>query len=90
MIEMINAVVKTLDAGYPSESDHVKSLGWKIGDVFEVSYISIGQSCTNVELQGFTGSFNSVFFMFLEDGMPLDIFSDPRFNHYMKFKKVSK
>ncbi|QFP93547.1 hypothetical protein [Edwardsiella phage vB_EtaM_ET-ABTNL-9] len=82
----IYATVKTLKAGFPSDKEAVKSLGFKVGDKFEVESISVGQSSTGVYLKEFPSRcFNSVFFNFEEDGTPLDIFSDDRFNSYKYF-----
>lgn len=84
-VEMtIYAVVETLEAGYDCEEDMVKSLGFKVGDKFEVDYIGIGGSSTSIQLKEFPNqSFNSVFFEFKEDGKELDIFDDKRFNPYL-------
>ena len=82
----IYAVVKTLKAGYLSDKELVKSLGFKVGDKFEVERVSVGRSSTEVYLEEFPSKcFNSVFFNFEEDGTPLDIFSDDRFNSYRYF-----
>lgn len=83
---VIIATVKTLKAGYPSDLETVKSLGFKVGDRFEVESISVGQSSTGVYLKEFPSKcFNSVFFNFEEDGTPLDIFSDDRFYTYFSY-----
>lgn len=80
----VYAVVKTLRAGYDCEEEMVKSLGFKVGDKFEVNFISIGGSSTSVQLKDFADqSFNSVFFEFEEDRKELDIFKDKRFNPYL-------
>ena len=82
----IYAVVKTLKAGYLSDKELVKSLGFKVGDKYEVESISIGRSSTEVYLKEFPSKcFNSVFFSFEEVGMPLNIFLDDRFNSYSSF-----
>ena len=82
----IYATVKTLKAGFPSDKEAVKSLGFKVGDKFEVESISVGQSSTGVYLKEFPSRcLNSVLFNFEEDGTPLDIFSDDRFNSYKYF-----
>ena len=76
------AKVVTLDAGYNSEQVEVRELNWKIGDEFEVEDISIGGFHTNITLKGL-GNFNSVFFEIYENGKPLNIFGDKRFNKYL-------
>ena len=82
----IYAVVETLRAGYDCEEEMVKSLGFKVGDKFEVGCISMGGSSTSVYLKGFPSqSFNSVFFEFEENGEELDIYGDTRFNPYLNY-----
>lgn len=85
----VYAVVKTLCEGRDSENLRIEQLGLKVGDKFEVEYISMGQSSTKVTLKDFTEDcFSSVFFRFEEDGKDLDIFKDERFNPYLNiFKK---
>lgn len=82
----IYAVVETLRAGYDCEEEMVKTLGFKVGDKFEVEYIDMGGSSTSIQLKDFPNqSFNSVFFEFEEDGKELDIYDDTRFNPYLDF-----
>lgn len=81
---MIMVKVVTLNAGYPSEQDKVRGLGWKVGDEFEVEVLEMGGCHTDVLLRGVEGWFNSVFFDFYENGNKLDIYSDARFNKYLK------
>jgi len=61
--------------------------GLKIDEVYEVRYISMGQSYTSIYLEtpkeGTKNPFNSVIFEFYEDDEELDIFSDHRFNPYL-------
>lgn len=80
----IYAVVETLRAGYDCEEEMVKSLGFKVGDKFELECIDMGGSSTSIHLKDFPNqSFNSVFFDFEEGGKELDIYSDTRFNPYL-------
>ena len=82
----IYAVVETLRAGYDCEEEMVKSLGFKVGDKFEVEYIDMGGSSTSIHLKDFPNKpFNSVFFEFEENGNELDIYDDTRFNPYLDF-----
>ena len=81
---MITAIVKTLNAGYQMEQDEVQKLGWNVGDRFEVSSISVGGWSSTITLSDGKG-YNSCFFYFEEDGISLDIYSDKRFNNYLKF-----
>ena len=68
------------------------SMYLQIGKKYEVDYITMGQSHTNVHLKDklknkitgkFVSCFNSVYFDFYENGEPIDIFSDTRFNPYI-------
>lgn len=77
---MIKAIVKTLTAGYPMEAEEFQQLGWSIGDSFEVESISVGGFSSTIIIDG--KEYNSVFFDFEEDGVPLNIYSDSRFAQY--------
>ena len=82
----IYAVVETLRAGYDCEEEMVKSLGFKVGDKFEVEDIDMGGSSTSIHLKDFPNQpFNSVFFEFEENGKELDIYDDTRFNPYLNY-----
>ncbi len=82
----IYAVVETLRAGYDCEEEMVKSLGFKLGDKFELEHIDMGSSSTSIYLKDFPNqSFNSVFFEFEENGKELDIYDDTRFNPYLNY-----
>ena len=78
---MIIAKVVTLQAGYRSEQEEVEELGWNIDDEFEVESISVGGWRTDVTLKD-GGSFNSGFFEFYENGEPLNVYDDERFQKY--------
>lgn len=53
------------------------------GKTYEVKDIDMGQSYTSVYLDGKPFPYNSVLFEFYEDGKPLDIYLDKRFNKYI-------
>lgn len=53
------------------------------GQSYEVKSIDMGQSYTWISLNGFREPFNSVCFKFFENGKPLNIYKDRRFNPYM-------
>ena len=55
-----------------------------VGKVYTVKWISMGPSYTSVYLENKTRGYNSILFEFFEDGKPLDIYSDKRFNPYIK------
>ena len=55
----------------------------KVGDRIPVRDIDMGQSSTSIYLDGYKGSFNSVFFEFEENGKEIDIYGDKRYNPYL-------
>lgn len=55
-----------------------------VGEMYEVESVSMGQSYTDVYLVGKNSGYNSVMFEFYEDGKSLDIYSDARFNPYIR------
>ena len=68
----------------------------EVGKIYEVSKISMGQffSSKNIKadfeaiLKKYPEKiYNSVFFEFFEDGKPLNIYNDKRFNPYLKNEK---
>ena len=77
------AIVTTLAAGYDSQKAQMIKHGFKVGDRIPVDDIYVGQSSTSIILEGYSGSFNSVFFEFEENGGELDIYGDRRFNPYI-------
>ena len=79
----IIAIVETLEAGYDYQKQKMIDLGFKVGDRIEVKDIVVHQSSTDVYLEGYSDSFNSVFFEFEENGEELDIYNDRRFNDYL-------
>lgn len=81
--KMVTAKLVYPNNGYHSDVEKVKGSGMVVGNEYPVDMISMGQSHTSVYLSGFRGAFNSVHFEFLEDGCPLDIFRDSRFNPYI-------
>lgn len=53
------------------------------GKEYEVENINMGQSHTSIYLVDKPFPYNSIFFKFYEDGKPLDIYRDKRFNKYI-------
>lgn len=53
------------------------------GKEYEVEDIDMGQSYTSIYLKDMKNSYNSVIFEFYEDGKPLNIYRDTRFNPYI-------
>lgn len=85
----VYAIVENTDSGYESQAGQFKSLGFEVGQRYEVEHIDMGQSSTSIYLKDYPDNcFNSVFFTFEEGGKDLDIFSDARFNPYISmFRK---
>ena len=77
------AIVETLNAGYDVEKQKMIDLGIKVGDRFTVTDIDMGQSSTSIYLEEHSGSFNSVFFEFEENGEEINIYGDKRYNPYL-------
>ena len=80
---MVTAKFTNPENGFPHDEEKAKKAGLIAGNEYPVSDISIGQSYTSVHLENFQGAFNSVQFEFYEDGKPLNIFRDRRFNPYL-------
>ncbi len=79
----VYAIVSELNCGYDHDKRMAEQAAFQIGDRFTVKDISMGQSHTTIRLDEIEGGFNSVFFSFEEDGEPLNIYSDHRFNPYI-------
>lgn len=71
------------DHGTRFDIQKVQEAGLEKGKDYEVREIFMGQSRTSIFLEGLEGPFNSVQFEFFEDGKPLNIFRDSRFNPYL-------
>jgi len=80
----VYAIVGQIEGGYDSDLETIQTLGFKVGDRFTVKSIDMGQSSTHVSLNEHLGGFNSIYFNFEEDGQPLNIFNDRRFNPYLR------
>jgi len=87
---MVTAKFVHPENGYPSDVEKSKKVGLVVGCDYPVSNISIGQSYTNVFLEDFPGAFNSVQFEFYENGEPINIFRDWRFNPYIGRRNMGK
>lgn len=70
------------DNGWDVDVEYAKKIGLKVGEKYEVDYISMGQSNTSVYLKDIKGVFNSVQFDFEEDGKPINIYDSPKYNPY--------
>ena len=79
----IIAIVKTLQAGYDLQKKRMEDLGFKVGDRIEVRDILVHSSSTDIYLEGYEGSFNSVFFEFEENDKEFEPLADRRFNSYL-------
>lgn len=77
---MLKAIVKTnLD---PCSDSVLEEL--HIGEEIPVEEVWMGSSSTHIALKGHLGCFNSIMFDFEEDGKPINIYQDPRYNPYLK------
>lgn len=77
------AIVTTLEAGYAFDKQQMVECNLKVGDRIPVRDIDMGQSRTTISLDGYKGSFNSVFFEFEENDKEIDIYGDKRYNPYL-------
>lgn len=75
---MITAIYKHPEFGYS------KSLNLEVGREYEVTGIHMGPTHTEINLKGIEGDFESVKFEFYENGNPLNIYNDPRFNPWLR------
>ena len=66
-----------------SQNDAWLNHDLEYGKTYEVEDIDMGQSYTSVYLKDMRNPYNSVIFEFYEDGKPLDIYRDTRFNPYI-------
>ena len=80
---VVTAKFEHPNSGYPHNRKDAEKHGLIVGNEYPVDAIVMGQSYTSVYLVGFECAFNSVHFEFFEDGIPLNIFQDSRFNPYI-------
>lgn len=79
----IYAICTTLDAGSDYDQENIKKSGIQVGDQIELEDAAVGSWSTKVWLVGHKGSFNSVFFDFVdENGEDYDIYQDINFSMY--------
>ena len=71
------------DHGLEADRIRVRELGLEVGKMYKVRDVEMGGWYTDIWLEGYKGSFNSVHFEFYEDGEEIDIYEDPRYNPYM-------
>ena len=73
------------DAGMKYDPERCKKAGLKVGERYRVSHVNMSGWYTDIYLEDHGKfSFNSVHFEFDEDGEPIDIYRDPRYNPYME------
>ncbi len=75
------------DNGYDYDEEYAKKMGLKVSERYEVEDVDMGQSHTSIYLKNIKGCFNSVHFEFEENGNPIDIYDDPRYNPYLRYLK---
>lgn len=66
-----------------SQNDACLNHDLEYGKMYEVEDIDMGQSYTSIYLKDMRNPYNSVIFKFYEDGKPLNIYRDKRFNKYL-------
>jgi hypothetical protein len=69
--------------GREYEQVEVNSL-CKVDGEYELASVNMKQDRTTIRLSGLLVWFNSVFFDFYEDGKEIDIYTDPRFNPFIR------
>lgn len=83
---MLYAIFSHPKAGFDFDIEYAEKMGLEKDEKYEVDYISMGQSHTDIYLKDIEGCFNSVQFKFQEaNGAPVDIYRDPRYNPYLGF-----
>lgn len=75
---MLTAIYNYPENGYRPATE------LQVGQSYEVTQVLMGQSYTSIYLAGFPGAFNSVQFDFLDNGEPVDIYRDARYNSYLR------
>ena len=80
---MLYAIFTYPNWGYECDKEYAKKVGLIEGKKYEVQDICMGGSYTSIWLKNIKGSFNSVQFEFEENGKPIDIYDDPRYNPYL-------
>lgn len=55
-----------------------------VGEAYVVTEVDMGSWSTDISLDGYSEVFNSVQFDFFENGEPVDIYSMPRYNPYLR------
>lgn len=80
---MVRAILRHPNQGTEHDHETLKEAGLKEGESYAVEEIDMRRFHTYISLEGYKQSFNSVNFDFEENGEPLDIYSDERYNPYL-------
>lgn len=80
---MLYAIFKYPENGTELSKKKAQEQGLVLNEKYEVVSVNMGSFYTNILLKGYNIHFNSVQFDFEEDGEPIDIYSDRRFNPYL-------
>lgn len=81
---------KLVHPEYGYEHDQKNAEQLKLGEMYEVERVSMGQSHTTIVLKGVKGAFSSVQFEFCNgEKQPIDIYNMPEFNPYMQMRPTS-
>lgn len=62
--------------------------GLEVGKRYEVEQVLMSQSSTTIFLKKIRGGFNSVQFDFYEGNNPVDIYASPKYNPYIRSRKL--
>lgn len=86
----VYARLTKLDAGYAHDKERIERCGLVVGSAYEVERIIMGQTYTTIKIKECNTHFNSVNFEFEEDGKPLNIYQDKRFNPYIGMRRFKR
>ena len=76
------------DNGWPAERGYAERMGLKVGERYEVEFVSMGGSYTSIYLKNIDGTFNSVLFDFeTSDGTEVNIYHDDRYSPYARCRR---
>lgn len=81
---MLSAKFMYPENGTDNDKRKVADAGLVPGETYEVYDIDMGHWYTEVYLKGYKGWFNSVHFVFYEDGKEFDIYNSLEYNIYLR------
>ena len=81
---MLSAKFMYPENGTDNDKRKVAEAGLVPGEMYGVYAIDMGHWYTEVHLKGYKGWFNSVHFVFYEDGEEFNIYNSPEYNIYLR------